>query len=124
MVGLFINTFPLRIQSFPNITFTELVKEIYQSSIETNKHTYYPLAEIQNRTGLKQDLIDHIMVFENFPMESLNDLMNTELDFSIKNVETFEQTNYNFNIVINPWEELSIEFIYNALIYDENTVQK
>jgi amino acid adenylation domain-containing protein len=125
MVGLFINTIPVRVQCDENKSFKDLLKEVQKSSIQSDKYGYYPLAEIQSQTDLKQNLIDHILVFENYPIEeTIGSLNNKKLGFNIENIEFFDQTNYDLNIIIVPGKELDIKFTYNALIYDKNTIEK
>ncbi|WP_260989993.1 condensation domain-containing protein, partial [Paenibacillus xylanexedens] len=66
MVGLFINTLPVRMG--PNEsdgTFIETVKRLQQRALESEKYDYLSLAEVQGQTELKQNLIDHLFVFQN-----------------------------------------------------------
>jgi hypothetical protein len=67
MVGLFINTVPVRIRG--NGRFGKLLQEAQLAWLESEKYGYYSLAEIQNGTVLKHNLFDHIVAFENFPWE-------------------------------------------------------
>ena len=126
MVGLFINTLPVRIKCDSNKTFLELLNDAQQSAIELGKYSYYPLAEIQSKTDLKDSLIDNIMIFENYPMEEELLTWSNEgnHEFNIKEVKLFEQTNYDFNITVIPGGQLNIKFNYNSLIYDINFVDK
>ncbi|MFP7234280.1 amino acid adenylation domain-containing protein [Bacillus subtilis] len=122
MVGLFINTVPVRIRSAEGMTFSSLVKAVQEDILASEQHGYYPLYEIQNHSPLKQGLIDHIFVFENYPvqlhqalsMESEND----ESALKLGDISMSEQTNYDFNIVIVPGESFYIKFSYNAAVYE------
>ncbi|MBD0260345.1 MAG: AMP-binding protein, partial [Cytophagales bacterium] len=124
MVGLFINTIPLRIRFDEQTSFLELVSRIQQNSIDGEKHQHYPLPDIQADSLLKQGLIDHILTFENYPLEQniegLQDAFTEDrqqLNFS--GVEILEQTNYDFNLIVVPHEGLELKFLYNANRYDE-----
>ncbi|MBW7477862.1 non-ribosomal peptide synthetase, partial [Paenibacillus oenotherae] len=68
MVGLFINTIPVRISCEPSESFVELLTKVQQASTEANKYDYYPLYEIQALSSIKQGLINNIVVFENYPV--------------------------------------------------------
>jgi fengycin family lipopeptide synthetase D len=124
MLGLFINTIPIRIKSDGNKSFTELLKEAQQSLIQGKRYSYYPLAEVQSKSNLKHNLIDHIMVFENYPIEEEVELNNdSKLGFRVKDIEVFAQTNYDFNILVIPGKEVDINFKYNALTYSRSIVE-
>ncbi len=69
MVGLFINTVPVRIRSAEDMTFSSLAKSVQEDFLSSEQHGYYPLYDIQNHSPLKQGLIDHIFVFENYPVQ-------------------------------------------------------
>ncbi|MCP4146942.1 MAG: AMP-binding protein, partial [bacterium] len=131
MVGLFINTVPVRIRLPLNekITFNRLLQDIQKDGVESEQHHYYPLAEIQAQTEAKQNLIDHIIIFENYPLaEQLDgiaekDREEEKLNLKISNLETFEQTDYDLNIVVAPAARLLIQLDYNAAQYAEDTVR-
>ncbi len=120
MVGLFINTIPVRIQK-NDISFIELAKEIQQNALESMAYDYLPLADIQVNTELKNNLFDHIMVFENYPMDKQVSSMDNEqaLGFAIKGLEAFEQTNYDFNLAIMPSETIMFKLTHNENVYSK-----
>lgn len=62
MVGLFINTIPVRIKAEKNKKFVELLKEVQAASAKSKRYEYVQLSEIQSNTVLKQQLIDNIYV--------------------------------------------------------------
>ncbi|MFE4201638.1 gramicidin S non-ribosomal peptide synthetase GrsB [Aneurinibacillus aneurinilyticus] len=126
MVGLFINTLPLRIQTQKDQSFVELVKAVHQSVLLAQQYEYFPLYEIQNHTELKQDLIDHIMVIENYPLvEELqkNSIMQ-KVGFTVRDVKMFEPTNYDMTVMVLPRDEISVRLDYNAAVYDINFIKK
>ena len=69
MIGLFINTIPVRIRSEEAATFAEVMTSCQEQAVITHAYETYPLYDIQARTEQKQDLINHILVFENYPLE-------------------------------------------------------
>jgi len=130
MVGLFINTIPIRICFDGNTTFKELFQMVQENAIASEPHHYYPLAEIQSATELKQDLINHLFIFENYPVaEQIEGMGNknqqtTQVQFRLSGVDIFEQTNYNFNVIFSIGEELSGEFQYNGHVYNRDLVNR
>ncbi|BEV37510.1 plipastatin non-ribosomal peptide synthetase PpsB [Bacillus stercoris] len=122
MVGLFINTVPVRIRSAEGMTFSSLAKSVQEDFLSSEQHGYYPLYDIQNHSPLKQGLIDHIFVFENYPVQLDQALRieseNEENALRLGDISMSEQTNYDFNIVIVPGESFYIKFSYNAAVYE------
>jgi len=68
MIGIFINTVPQRIRYTDLTTFSELLQSTQQSFIEGEPHHHLNLAEIQHESELGTNLIDHLVVFENYPI--------------------------------------------------------
>ncbi|PAD65391.1 non-ribosomal peptide synthase [Bacillus siamensis] len=120
MIGLFINTVPVRIKTGDE-SFRELLGRCQKEMLDSEAFSYHPLADIQSQTELKQDLIDHIIVFENYPIQQQMKDAEKESDapFRIGNVNVSEQSGYDFNLIIAPGDELLIKFSYNANVYDE-----
>ncbi|UCH94255.1 MAG: amino acid adenylation domain-containing protein [Candidatus Aminicenantes bacterium] len=119
MVGLFINTIPARITINNKTKFNRLLQRVQEESIESETYHYYPLVEIQSHSSLKQNLIDHIVVFENYPMEKQIDNVMEAID-----TQLFEQTSYDFNLIIVPNQQLTFRFNYNAQVYENRFVEK
>ncbi|MCP5051374.1 MAG: amino acid adenylation domain-containing protein, partial [bacterium] len=133
MVGLFINTIPVRINmegtannNGAGATFTGLAREVQKEAVEAKKYDYLSLAELQAGAGFQGDLFDHFVVFENYPLnEEMKTLaMEKKLGFSIENVECFQQTNYGFKIGVYPGDNLRITFSYDEARYDRETVSR
>lgn len=125
MIGLFINTIPVRIQNSKGDSFDSLVKKIQQQAIESNRYDTYPLYEIQKEKEQKQELIDHIMVFENYPMDTKQDENVPEKYLlKVKNADVKEQTNYNFNLIVAPGESYKIRLNYNKNAYDRKYIEQ
>lgn len=130
MVGLFINTVPVRISYENHIRWIDLLKKVQEDALQSEIHHYYPLGDIQTESGLKQNLLDHILAFENFPVaDRLLQLdsrsgQGDDNGFSILRVDVFEQTNYDLNVTIIPEDRLRITFKYNANAYKENNLRR
>jgi len=126
MLGLFINAVPVRIKCDKMQSFSKLIKEVQKSLLLLKKYEYCSLAEIQPKTALKQDIIDNMIFFENYPIEKeIGNLNNGEdLGFIIKDLETFEHPHYDFNIFIVPESEITVRLSYNALAYEKNFVKE
>jgi amino acid adenylation domain-containing protein/non-ribosomal peptide synthase protein (TIGR01720 family) len=120
MVGLFINTVPFRSKWEEGIEFTSLLKGIQEREVRGLPYHYYPLVEIQKLSALKHNLFDHILIFENYPFEK--QIKGIKLNFS--NIRGFDQTNFDFIIVVNPGDQIKIRITYNGHVYEGSLVKR
>jgi hypothetical protein len=125
MTGLFINTIPVRIRMNPEKTVAQLLQEVQADALQGESHHYCSLADIQAATSLKQELLDHVLVFENYPLaEELTGLERQyPLGFSIGEVKILEQTNYDLTLVVTPGETIAVEFRYNARVFPRERLE-
>jgi len=126
-VGLFINTVPVRIKRQEKENFSQLLEIIQHNEAMSKSYEYFPLPAIQANSIFKQDLIDHIMAFENYPLQEMirNVDVEKETRFRVENSDIFEQSNYHLNIVFSPGEKLiGVKFHYNSLMYPTELVKK
>ncbi|MEU0229178.1 amino acid adenylation domain-containing protein, partial [Streptomyces sp. NPDC006284] len=68
MVGLFVNTLPLRVTLRPSETVTGLLRRLQDEQAELVDHQHIGLADLQRAIGLGE-LFDTLTVFENFPLD-------------------------------------------------------
>ncbi|MGK5496592.1 amino acid adenylation domain-containing protein [Streptomyces sp. URMC 125] len=68
MIGLFINTLPLRVRTRPGTTLARLGAEVQARQAELIEHQHVGLAEVQRAIGVPQ-LFDTALVFENYPVD-------------------------------------------------------
>ncbi|MZF85520.1 non-ribosomal peptide synthetase, partial [Streptomyces sp. SID5643] len=68
MVGLFVNTLPLRATMRPQETVSQFLRRLQDEQAELVGHEHVDLAELQRLVGVGE-LFDTLMVFENFPLD-------------------------------------------------------
>lgn len=134
MMGLFINTVPIRINYQPGESFGELVNRVHENAIESEPHHYYPLADILSDHPLKQNLFDHILIFQNYPTTQYiqgqavqagkTGQMKMGFQPKVSNFNIFEHTSYDFNVNVNHAGQLGISIQYNANVYFKELVNK
>lgn len=66
-VGLFINAVPVRVRFAAGDTLGTLVQRIHEEGIAARAHHAMPLPDVQAAHPLRERLIDHVLVFENYP---------------------------------------------------------
>ncbi|MEL7001783.1 MAG: amino acid adenylation domain-containing protein, partial [Bacteroidota bacterium] len=121
IVGLFINTIPVRVRLNRDHDFLALAKQVQTETIESEPYHYHALTEIQNLSDIEAELFDHILVFENYPIDQ-NIANQADADHIISDVNIFEQDSYDLSITIMESNQLKIEFNYNSLVYDSETI--
>ncbi|MEU5691912.1 non-ribosomal peptide synthase/polyketide synthase [Actinosynnema sp. NPDC020468] len=68
MIGLFINTVPVRVGLRPEWTFRELVTRVQREQALLGEHHHVALADLQRIAGFGP-LFDTLVVFENYPFD-------------------------------------------------------
>ncbi|RFM33506.1 non-ribosomal peptide synthase/polyketide synthase [Chitinophaga silvisoli] len=125
MIGLFINTIPVRVNLKDNASIKETLQSVQQSSIESTSHHYVQLAEVQSQSEPGRNLFDHILVFENYPVqEVVEKSVEDNQQFSLLSFNNFEQTNYDLSIVIIPGDVMDIQFSYNTNCYEPAQIER
>ncbi|MGB7604816.1 MAG: amino acid adenylation domain-containing protein [Lutisporaceae bacterium] len=122
MVGLFINTIPLRIKSENNLTFVDLIHDV---NIVLNLRKDFEntaLIDIKEYCKLSaEELFNSIVTIENYPLD-LN--LNKGNILHIENFSIIEKTNYNIALEILTFDILEFKFNFNSLAIDENMIKK
>src|SRR5579859_4493828 len=122
MVGLFINTLPLRIEVHPDARLTPWLKclQEQQAAILENQHA--PLVQIQNWSEIPrgQQLFESILVFENtlsaVSWEQANGLYFRDMRGGV------EQTNYPLTLVVGPESELFLRLSYDTNLFESGAI--
>ncbi|MCF2715869.1 amino acid adenylation domain-containing protein [Paenibacillus sp. UKAQ_18] len=125
IVGLFINTIPLRIRLNEEKSFVELLRDVQRASVQGRMNGYCSLAEIQSQSALKQRLLDHILVFENYPLENMVGRRDWQdkLGFIIEDARLFEEIPYDFNIEVEDKKAMSFILSYNGKVYSSEAMK-
>ncbi len=124
IVGLFINTLPVRSKINDNEVVTNYLKEFQIRQAELHKYEYTPLVAIQKLSEIPKDrhLFETIIVYENYPLEE--SVIHSQNSFTIENFKFNSKTNYPLNIVISPGKKLNFTFSYDQNRYDEYFINR
>jgi amino acid adenylation domain-containing protein/non-ribosomal peptide synthase protein (TIGR01720 family) len=124
MVGLFINTLPVRAQVAPKQSLISWLKDFQSRLIELRQYEYSSLVEVQEWSEVKRGtpLFESIFVFENYPIDS--SLLKGHERLEITNLRSIEQTNYPLTVAAVPGAELSLHIGYETSRFDAGTVQR
>ncbi|WP_046227794.1 non-ribosomal peptide synthetase, partial [Paenibacillus dauci] len=122
MMGMFINTLPIRITSRSEQTVIELLQEVQINNQNKSPYEYVSLAKIQNTTSLKYHRLNTLMVLENYPDISYEN--QDELNFTIERIHGREQTAYDLNIIFTSKNDWKFTLMYNRNLFTEEIIRQ
>ncbi|WP_433526859.1 amino acid adenylation domain-containing protein [Nocardia pseudovaccinii] len=100
VVGLLMNTVPLRVRLAPGESPLDLAARIQTGRAELMEHDHLGLPDIASAAG-ETDLFDTSLVFENFPVDT--DLLDDpDAGFSVESVEVRGGTHFPLTVVVVP----------------------
>jgi surfactin family lipopeptide synthetase C len=112
MVGLFINTLPVRVRVSPKQELLSWLQQLLAQQVETRQYEYTSLVDIHKWSDIPAGLplFESIVVFENYPLDET--FGKIDLNVKIKNINIFEKTNYPLTLIIVPGRELLFKILY------------
>ncbi len=120
MLGLFINTVPRRIRFDDSMTIVHVLQNVQNEHIEGEAHHYFPLGDIQALTPHKQDLFDHIVSFDSYPVEKNRENKGTQL----MNIDSFAHTSFDLSVKVVPDLNFLVRLDFNALAIDRRVMSQ
>ncbi|MBV9788758.1 MAG: amino acid adenylation domain-containing protein, partial [Chloroflexi bacterium] len=116
MVGLFINTLPLRAQLTPEMPLFTLLRQLQQQMVQINEHSFVPLAKVKSLTpngwGGGKPIFDSLIAFENYPEDKLP--ADEIAGLAIRDVLAVEKTEYPLGMIVLPEKELIFHLNYDT----------
>ncbi|MBW4454433.1 MAG: amino acid adenylation domain-containing protein [Nostoc indistinguendum CM1-VF10] len=124
MVGVFINTLPVRVSINPKESLIPWLKQLQIQQNEVRQYEYTPLIEIQKWSEIPtgQPLFESILNFQNYP---INSSLQTPIDnVKIFNINSFIHPHYPLNVSVQVDSKLSLEIFYNSLHFDDDKIAR
>jgi amino acid adenylation domain-containing protein/non-ribosomal peptide synthase protein (TIGR01720 family) len=123
MVGLLINTVPLRVRLADDEELGGLLAGIHAQMAELQEHAFLPLVRIQACSGAPggRALFDSLVVFENYPLGAASPGPAAVLE--VASVRSIERTEYPLTVTVVPGDELRIELAYQPGAFAATTVE-
>ncbi|SDM58248.1 amino acid adenylation domain-containing protein [Allokutzneria albata] len=119
MVGLFINTVPVRVRLHPTTTVAELMSSVHSARTSMMDHDYLGLSDIQRAAG-HGELFDTVVVFENYPLGEGAD----ESDLQVVESYGTDAPHYPLSLAIMPGPELGLRIQYRADLLETAFVKR
>ena len=115
MVGVFINTLPVRMQIVSEQLVLNWLKHLQSQQVEARQFEYTPLMMIQKWSDMPQGspLFESILAFENYPVNA--PLTKNSSNGDAPNVKLFQITHYPLSLMVWPaGSRLAIQRSHNA----------
>ncbi|MGW0601615.1 amino acid adenylation domain-containing protein [Streptomyces sp. NPDC002776] len=127
MVGLFMNTLPLRVALRPAEPLSQFLRRMQAEQTRLIDHQWMGLAEIQRWAG-SGELFDTAMVFENYPLDSSRSRptapsAGTDLPTVLK-IHSRDQMHYPLGLLALPRETLRFSLGYLPQVFDAASVEQ
>ena len=120
IVGLLINTVPVRAQITPATTIADLLDQLQSAHNDTLEHQHLALSEIHRATGHKH-LFDTVFVYENYPVDTAA-LFGTN-GLAITEINGREYNHYPLAMVVRPGHELGLRVEFDTEVFNTKRIE-
>ena len=125
IVGLFINTLPVRARLVPRETRAEWLRQFQAEQVEARRFEYVPLAEVQawaDATPPGQMLFETLFVFENYPVDTAP--RESKADLRATHLPVAELTSFPLTVVAAPGDEPAVKVVYDRRRFEPAYVSR
>lgn len=123
MVGLLINTLPLRVRVSPNEAASSGLQQIQRKVAELHEYETTSLKHVHDLSDVPHNnlpLFETLVVFENFVGHDLSLNLGGEIELIQSHLA---RTNYPLTLVINPHAELGLRAIYHRSRFEAEAIR-
>ena len=124
MVGLFINTLPVRVRMPASMRVLPWLKELQAQQGELQQFEYSSLLDIQGWSDVPRGvpMFESILVFENLPVGSSYQAANNGVEFR-DDRGVGSTTGYPLTLYVNPGRRLAVKMVYDLTRYTDDAVR-
>jgi amino acid adenylation domain-containing protein len=122
MIGLFVNTLPVRIRIPRRRSLVSWLREVQRDQHELLEHEHTPLVEVHGWTEVPRGkpLFDTILTFDNYQSGSRPTAPGGRLRFG--EVGFAERTAYPLTMDVLPGEQVIVQFLYETERFDPSSI--
>ncbi len=119
MLGLFINTLPIRLQVSPQASLWSWLRDIQDQGFAQSDYEYCSEGQIHEWSEIPGSLplYESLLVFQNYPVDSS---VQRSANHDMSSIGA--QTKYALTILVSPSSELDFRIIYNRYRYDNPAI--
>jgi non-ribosomal peptide synthase protein (TIGR01720 family) len=122
MVGLFINTIPVRVRRDPAETTDDLLRRIQREQADLLDHHQVPLTDVQRTAGTGA-VFDTLTIFESYPVDAAAAAV-TDLDgMTVLGTSANDASHYPLSLVAQQLETLDLTLKYQPPVVDDSRAE-
>jgi amino acid adenylation domain-containing protein/non-ribosomal peptide synthase protein (TIGR01720 family) len=120
MIGLFINTLPVRLDTAVHATSVDWLRQLQQAQTESRQYEHVPLTTVQQWSDIPRGtpLFDSVVVFENYPYHG------ERHGIRIARQLGEEHSNFPLGLVVYPGDRLRLVLNYDPECFERSTVDQ
>ncbi len=124
MVGLFINTLPLRVEVDEQSGLLPWLGEVQRRQVELRRHEHGSPVAVQGWSEVPRGrpLFESIVVVENYPVDAA--LAGLAGRLGVEEVRFFDQTNYPLDLTVAVRDRLTLNVGYDSGRFDDAEVER
>lgn len=124
MIGLFMNTVPLRVKINREATIIDWLKELRARWVSMRDYEHTPLVQVQKLSSVPHgtSLFDSILMFDSYQLDEL--LKQQGGKWASRSFRLYEQTGYPITLTVYSGTELCLQIEFDRSQYSPDVVQR
>ena len=124
MVGLFLNTLPVRINTSADQTVSDWLQGIQEQQLSIQQYEYASLIDIQGWSDVPRGkpLFDSLLAFENYP--DIQSVGESKGSIEIKASEGFDRTNFPLTLNVTMSDTLYLRLVYDRNVFKPEVIER
>jgi amino acid adenylation domain-containing protein/non-ribosomal peptide synthase protein (TIGR01720 family) len=124
IVGVFINTLPVRVQVVPDELLPSWLKNLQEQQVEARQYEHTPLVQVHKCSDVPQDLplFESIVVFQNLPVDS--SLGQGVTDLEVHYSHSITRNNYPLTLRVVLGARWSLQILYECDRFEPATIKQ
>ncbi|WP_405877999.1 amino acid adenylation domain-containing protein [Streptomyces sp. NBC_01384] len=124
MVGMFINTLPVRVKCAPDESFAQLLIGLQERQATLLDHHHHGLSDIQQATGIPT-LFDTLVVFESYPVDRLGiNEANAAAGIAVTGIRPISSTHYPLTVMAEVEPQLRLGLHYQQHLLQQDSAEQ
>jgi len=122
VVGLFINTLPLRVTFHSDEKIVNALRKMDDILQKREEYESTSLVSIKEYSEIdnREELFDTVIVIENYPLDTK--LIDENGGLSVNSYSMFEKTNYDLSVAVIISEDIEVHLIYRKETFNEENI--
>jgi len=124
MVGLFINTLPLRVRFYPGESITDMLRRLHHTLRAREAYESTPLIKVwqYSREGMKEEPFNTIVVVENYPLDIRR--IQQDRPLTVSSYSIMETAHYDLSAAIHLPGSNDIRCSFQSRVFEQETLQR